>query len=171
MLSFLAFLLTIPAANWMIGHVGHCIPNGPCLIHVWPGIMAPSGVLMIGAALALRDRVHHLYGAQAAFGAILAGAAVSALLAPPALVLASVAAYVISEAADLAIYEPLRRRNQSAAVLASGLVGSVIDSALFLYLAFGSLQFMAGQVIGKLEATVLFAAIVFARAQIKEPNA
>ena len=46
------FCLTIPAANWMIGHVGTmCIPNGPCLVPVAPGIMAPSGVLMVGAAV------------------------------------------------------------------------------------------------------------------------
>ena len=31
------FCLTIPAANWMIGHVGTvCVPNGPCLIPVAP---------------------------------------------------------------------------------------------------------------------------------------
>lgn len=36
------------------------------------------------------------------------------------------------------------------AVLASGLAGSIIDSAVFLWLAFGSLDFIAGQVLGKL---------------------
>ena len=52
------FCLTIPAANWMIGHVGTvCVPNGPCLVPVAPGILAPSGVLMVGAALVLRDLV------------------------------------------------------------------------------------------------------------------
>ena len=45
-----SFLATIPAANYLIGNVGTvCIPNGPCLIPVAPGLMAPSGVLMIGA--------------------------------------------------------------------------------------------------------------------------
>ena len=33
------FCLTIPAANWMIGHVGTaCQANGPCLLPVAPGI-------------------------------------------------------------------------------------------------------------------------------------
>jgi hypothetical protein len=36
-----------------------------------------------------------------------------------------------------------------AAVIASSLVGLVIDSAVFLYLAFGSLQYLPGQVVGK----------------------
>lgn len=45
-----AFFLTIPAANWLIGNFGSvCVPKGPCLIPVWPGVLAPSGVLMIGA--------------------------------------------------------------------------------------------------------------------------
>jgi hypothetical protein len=35
------------------------------------------------------------------------------------------------------------------AVAASNLVGSLIDSALFLWLAFGSLDHLAGQVVGK----------------------
>ena len=34
----LLFCLTIPAANWMIGHVGTvCVANGPCVIPVAPG--------------------------------------------------------------------------------------------------------------------------------------
>jgi hypothetical protein len=50
------YALTIPAANWMIGNVGtFCVPDGPCLIPLGFGLMAPSGVLMIGLALVLRD--------------------------------------------------------------------------------------------------------------------
>jgi uncharacterized PurR-regulated membrane protein YhhQ (DUF165 family) len=35
------------------------------------------------------------------------------------------------------------------AVLASSLIGLLVDSVLFLWLAFGSLNFLAGQIIGK----------------------
>ncbi len=35
------------------------------------------------------------------------------------------------------------------AVLASSAVGLVVDSVVFLYLAFGSLEFLLGQVLGK----------------------
>ena len=35
------------------------------------------------------------------------------------------------------------------AVVASSFVGLVADSILFLWLAFGSLQFLAGQIVGK----------------------
>ncbi|WP_372619597.1 VUT family protein [Falsiroseomonas sp.] len=149
-LFLLGFALCIPAANWMIGHVGTvCAPGSPCLIPVAPGVMAPSGVVTIGAALVLRDLVQRRLGVRWAFGAVLSGAALSTLVAPPALVVASGAAFLFSELADLAVYTPLQRRGLVLAVLASSLVGLVVDSIFFLWLAFGSLDFLAGQVIGK----------------------
>jgi queuosine precursor transporter len=42
------------------------------------------------------------------------------------------------------------------AVLLSSMVGLVVDSVMFLWLAFGSLDFLAGQIIGKMWM-VLFA--------------
>ena len=150
------FCLTIPAANWMIGHVGEtCVPNGPCLLPVAPGVMAPSGVLMIGAALVLRDLVQRRLGVEFGVGAIVAGAAISAALAPAALVIASAAAFLLSEFADFAVYTPLARRRLVLAVLASSLVGLVVDSIVFLWLAFGSLDFLPGQIIGKLWMVLL----------------
>jgi uncharacterized PurR-regulated membrane protein YhhQ (DUF165 family) len=149
-LFLLGFALCIPAANWLIGNAGTvCAPQGPCLIPVAPGVMAPSGVLMIGLALVLRDLVQRRLGIAWAFGAILLGTALSALLAPPALVVASAAAFLISEVADLGVYTPLQRRGLTLAVAASSAVGLAVDSVAFLWLAFGSLDFLAGQVIGK----------------------
>lgn len=150
-IALIAFGLTIPAANWLIGHAGTvCVPQGPCLIPVAPGVMAPSGVLMIGLALVLRDMVQRRLGLGFAWMAILAGTALSAFLAPPSLVFASAAAFLISETADLAVYTPLQRRNLVLAVFASGLVGLVVDSFAFLWIAFGDLSFLSGQVVGKL---------------------
>lgn len=148
--AIVAFAATIPAANWLIGNAGtECIPNGPCLLPVGFGLYAPSGVLMIGAGLVLRDMVQEAGGIRAALLAIAIGGLLAWVIAPPALVVASVAAFVLAELADLAVYTPLRRRQLGMAVLASGLVGSLIDSAVFLWLAFGSLDFIAGQVLGK----------------------
>jgi uncharacterized PurR-regulated membrane protein YhhQ (DUF165 family) len=144
------FGLTIPAANWMIGHAGTtCVPGGPCLVPVWPGIMAPSGVVMVGLALVLRDLVQRRLGARAGLGAIAVGTLISAALAPAAIVLASAAAFLLSELADFAVYTPLQRRRFVTAVFASGMIGLVVDSLVFLYLAFGSLDFLAGQILGK----------------------
>jgi hypothetical protein len=47
------------------------------------------------------------------------------------------------------------RRNWLAAVAASNALGLVADSALFLTLAFGSLEFLPGPVVGKAEMTLL----------------
>jgi uncharacterized PurR-regulated membrane protein YhhQ (DUF165 family) len=111
--------------------------------------MAPSGVLMAGIALVLRDLVQRRLGVAAASLAILAGAALSALLAPPALVIASAVAFLLSEFADLAVYTPLARRGLVLAVVTSGVAGLVVDSIVFLWLAFGSLDFLPGQIVGK----------------------
>jgi queuosine precursor transporter len=150
------FCLTIPAANWMIGNIGTvCVPKGPCLVPVAPGVMAPSGVLMVGAALVLRDLVQRRLGVEFGIGAIVAGAALSAGLAPPSLVLASATAFLLSEFADFAVYTPLARRRLVAAVVASSVAGLIVDSIVFLWLAFGSLDFLFGQILGKLWMVLL----------------
>src|SRR5215510_8441233 len=98
------FGLTIPAANWLIGHAGtECVPKGPCLIPVAPGLTAPSGVTMIGFALVLRDLVQRRLGVGVAMVAIVVGAALSSMIAPTSLVVASTVAFLMSEFADLAV--------------------------------------------------------------------
>lgn len=151
MIQLLLYLATIPAANWMIGNVGTaCLPQGPCLVPVGFGLNAPSGVLVIGIALVLRDFVHRDLGARWAAVGVAAGSALSFAIAPPALAVASFIAFAVSEALDQAVYTPLRRRRLVLAVVASGVVGAVADSALFVWLAFGSLDHVAGQIVGKL---------------------
>lgn len=145
-----AFAACVPLANGLIQNVGTvCVPNGPCLVPVAPGITAPSGVLMIGVALVLRDLVQRRLGVNWTLGAILVGGILSALFAPPALVMASVAAFLLSELADLAVFTPLQKRGLVIAALASSTVGLVIDSLVFLWLAFGSLKYLEGQILGK----------------------
>ena len=138
-LYFILFILTIPAMNWVVMNVGTvCTADGPCLIPVWPGIMAPSGVLMAGVALVLRD----------------------ALFSEPSLVLASVMAFFFSELADLVVYTPMRKKWPAWAIMASGLVGSMVDSAIFLSLAFGSIEFIFGQVLGKFWTSLAVALLI-----------
>lgn len=155
-LFFFLFCMTIPVANWMIQNFGTvCTRDGPCLLPVAPGLMAPSGVLMVGIALVLRDLVQRRLGLAAAVAAILIGAGLSGLVAPLSLIVASATAYLISEFADLAVYTPLQERRFVAAVIVSSMVGLVVDSIVFLWLAFGSLEFLAGQVVGKAWMVVL----------------
>lgn len=164
LLMIVSYVATIPAANWLIGNVGTmCIPQGPCLVPVAPGILAPSGVLMIGTALLLRDLVQRACGVAVSIACIIVGAGLSAFLAPAALVLASAVAFLFSEFTDLAVFTPLYRRRLIAAVVLSCAAGAVIDSVLFLWLAFGSLDHLLGQVIGKGYAAAIFSAYVGVR--------
>lgn len=155
---FAAYAATIPASNWLIGNFGTvCVPNGPCLIPVAPGLMAPSGVLMVGLALVLRDAVQEVGGVKLSIIAILFGGVISAFVAPPALVAASVTSFLLSETLDLAVYTPLRSKSFAVAVLASGIVGAAADSAAFLWIAFGSLDYVAGQIVGKVGISAIVA--------------
>jgi queuosine precursor transporter len=146
-----AFAACIPAANYLIQHVGtFCVPDGgPCLIPVAPGLTAPSGVLMVGLALVLRDLVQRRLGLSWSIVAIIIGAILSASFSPPSLVLASAAAFLFSEIADLLVFTPLQKRGLVLAAVVSSMVGLVIDSIIFLQMAFGSLEFVAGQIVGK----------------------
>jgi uncharacterized PurR-regulated membrane protein YhhQ (DUF165 family) len=153
-MALAAFFGSIPLANWLIGNVGTvCVPDGPCLVPVGFWLMAPSGVLAIGAAMVFRDAVHEAFGWRICVAAIVAGAALSALIEPH-LALASGAAFLLAEMVDLGVYAPLRRRALLWAVVLSGLAGAVVDSAVFLWLAFGSLDYLPGQVVGKAWASL-----------------
>ena len=114
-----------------------------------PNIAAPSGVLLIGLAFVMRDLVQRRLGVWWAVAAIMAGAVLSAGFSPASLLLASSLAFLISETADLMVYTPLQKRGLIVAAVASSLVGLVVDSLVFLQLAFGSLDFIWGQIIGK----------------------
>ena len=147
---WVGYIATIWLANWMISNVGNCIPDGPCVIPVGFELTAPSGVLMIGIALVLRDGIHEVYGRKWVLGGIMIGALLSAAVSP-ALALASGVAFALSELGDMAVYEPIRKYSRPLGVAISGIIGGAVDSALFLMLAFGSLDFFAGQFVGKTE--------------------
>lgn len=161
-----AFLSCIPLANWLIGNVGTtCVPQGPCLIPVAPGLMAPSGVLVIGLALALRDAVQETLGRKWVLALVMAGAVLSLAFSPPALAVASATAFLLSELFDFFVYDQLRKRGLALAVLASGAVGAVADSLLFSYLAFGTVGWAPGLVIAKVYASVAYALWIHTRSK------
>lgn len=160
-LALVLFVLTIPLSNWMIMNVGiRCQADAPCLVYVWPDLLAPSSVIVAGLALVVRDIVHELLGGKWALGAIFAGALISGIISEPSLVIASACAFFFSEFADFLVYAPLRERHMGLAVVFSGLVGSAVDSALFLTLAFGSTEFLFGQVLGKFWMSLLGGAVI-----------
>jgi queuosine precursor transporter len=155
-----AYIGTIFAANWAITTFG--------FVPVGFGLLAPAGVYFVGLAFTLRDLTQEALGRRATVAAILIGAALSSIFGG-ALAVASGVAFLTSELADFAVYTPLRQRHWLGAVALSNTVGLVVDSALFLWLAFGSLQFLAGQVVGKFEMTVLAILVLWGwRAAISE---
>lgn len=152
------FIGTIFLANWLIGNVGYdCYP---CVIPVGFGLMAPSGVLAIGLGFTLRDLAQEALGLKWIIWAIVAGALLSVWI-NPFLAIASGSAFLLSETLDLSIYTPLRKHNFIYAVVASNAVGLMVDSAVFLYLAFNSLNYFPGQVVGKLWMTLLVLPVIW----------
>jgi uncharacterized PurR-regulated membrane protein YhhQ (DUF165 family) len=153
-IPLIGYVLTILAANWAIATFG--------LVPVGFGLLAPAGVYFAGLAFTLRDLTQDALGKRWTVAAIVAGAALSALVSPAQIALASGLAFLTSEAADFGVYTPLRRRGWLRAVAASNVVGFVVDSALFLWLAFGNLAFLPGQLVGKAWVTLLFVAVLWA---------
>src|SRR6266511_3015013 len=136
----------------------------------WAGPGAHNRAVSLGWLLALAY-VATIFAANLAIqliGPVPVGAALSAAMSlvlpgpipPLRLALASGSAFLFSELLDFAVYTPLRRRSWLGAVAASNAVGLVADSALFLTLAFGSLDFLAGQIVGKAEMTLLAVALL-----------
>lgn len=153
MIWLLLYVGTIFGANWAIATFG--------LVPVGFGLLAPAGVYFAGLAFTFRDLTQESLGRRWTFGAILLGAGLSALVSPQ-FALASGVAFLLSETADLLVYSPLRERHWLGAVALSNTVGLVVDSALFLLLAFGSLAFLPGQLVGKGLMTVLAVAVLWA---------
>lgn len=139
--ALMAYVLCIPVANYLVTVFG--------MVPVGLGLMAPAGVFVAGLAFGLRDFIQARANATWALVAIGAGTLLSLFVAPPQLALASAAAFGLSELLDMVVYTPLQKRSLNGAVVASNIVGAVVDSAVFLWLAFGSLAFLPGQVWGK----------------------
>ena len=147
--TFVAFVATVYGANWALATFG--------VVSFGFGLAGPAGVYFAGLAFGLRDVLHELGGVRVVLAAIVAGATLSYIIedgvtVPGGLVpiaVASAAAFGLSELFDLFVYKPLRERHWVKAVVASNVVGSVTDSVVFLVLAFGSLQFVVGQTVGK----------------------
>jgi uncharacterized PurR-regulated membrane protein YhhQ (DUF165 family) len=148
--ALVAYVATIFAANWAIQRFG--------VIPVGFELLAPAGVYFVGVAFPLRDFIQRTMGRGWGVAAILVGAGLSYLVAPTFAV-ASGATFLVSESVDMAVYTRLQKRFAWAVVLSS-LSALVVDSALFLWLAFGSEAFLQGQIFGKAQASAFGAAVV-----------
>lgn len=146
MIWFILYIGTIFAANWAVATWG--------IVPVGFGLYAPAAVYFVGLAFTLRDLTQEALGKRGAIAAILIGALLSWAVSP-VFALASAVAFLASELLDFSVYTPLRERNWLGAVALSNAAGIVLDSMIFLWLAFGSWDFLAGQIVGKAWMTVL----------------
>lgn len=125
MIAFVVFVAAIWLANWLLATYG-LIDVGPWLV--------PAGTFVAAIPFVARDSLHERYGWRWSVVAILAGSALSWFVAP-SFAAASGLAFLLSETLDLGVYAPLRRRGLVLAAFVSSVVGSAVDSVLFLWLS------------------------------------
>jgi uncharacterized PurR-regulated membrane protein YhhQ (DUF165 family) len=149
----------------------------------WTNLTAPGGTFLIGIALSLIELAHRTAptrreGFVNAQVMVICGFAASALLAAWLAILnvmspedalfdrlagtwrivaGSLLAFAVSETIDNSFGTWLRDRVHDAfRVLGTNAVSVPLDSVVFLLVAFGSLEFIEGQIVVKYAATVLF---------------
>lgn len=151
LLVMAAYVGTIVAANWASTHSGALL---------FGAVLVPAGTLWAGVTLTLRDVLHETVGGRGVAVAISVGAGLSWLLASPQIAVASGVAFGVSEIVDSVVYARLRARSRLGAVIGSNAIGLLIDSVLFVPMAFGSFAAVPGQILGKATATVLTVAVL-----------
>jgi uncharacterized PurR-regulated membrane protein YhhQ (DUF165 family) len=165
------YLASVILANWLTTQFG--------FIDVGFGNAATAGTFAAGGALVVRDLVQDSLGRLGVATLIVVGAALSWLVATPAIALASGVAFLVAEALDMALYTPLRARGQfggpwwSRAVLIGAAAGAVVDTILFLTIAFGWNAVgsgLPGQLLAKGEVVLILIVLgVTTGAVLREP--
>ncbi|MYB41407.1 MAG: VUT family protein [Chloroflexi bacterium] len=156
-----AFVITVVGANWALLTYG--------IVPIGFGLEAPASVYFVGLTFTFRDGLRERLGFKGALVAIAIGGILSYVLEVrqdgdliARIAIASAAAFAVSELSDAVVYERIRERSRLLAIAGSNTVGLVVDSALFLSLAFGSLEFLTGQVVGKFYMTVTAVVLIVA---------
>ena len=157
------FLACIIAANYVTTSYG--------MVPVLPGVVATAGTWFAGLTFVLRDSLQDRAGRRPVVALVIVGAALSAILSP-AIALASGVAFLLSELSDLAVYTPLRKRGYVRAAIASNIVGAIVDTVLFLWIAgFPILVALPGQLLVKVLVTMLGVAVVVLIRRTRQPVA
>lgn len=148
-LYFLFIVLSdIVAARWMI----------PDCLGVTLPISAPAGVVFIGVVLTLRDKIHDKYGLWTVIKVVLAASVFAYLFGGVTggillqrISIASTIAFLFSELTDTGVYEQYIDSPWLSRVLRSNFASSIVDSILFISIAFGvnAWELMLGQVVVK----------------------
>ena len=121
--STIIYVALIVAVNWGFTAVP--------LVKMPGGEMWPPMSLAVGFIFVLRDFAQREVGHRILI-AMLIGAGLSYVMASPFVAIASAAAFLVSEAVDWLVYT-FTRRPLSARILWSSLLGTPVDSVVFLW--------------------------------------
>lgn len=167
--------LAAVALAYFVGSIllANMLTNEYGMVSVGFGLTATAGTFAAGAALLLRDAVQEAAGKAAVIVGILLGAGLTYFVAP-GLAAASATAFLIAELADMAVYTPLRRLDWAVAVVASNVVGAIVDTFVFLHMAGFPVtpSGVGGQLVGKcVWATLIPLAVILVgrRAVLRDP--
>jgi hypothetical protein len=116
----------IPLINWSFAHV----PTMDIPATLGGGVLQPLAIVT-GLVLVVRDFAQREIG-HWIFGAMAAGLLFSSMTTPLNIVLASGAAFLVSEIVDWAVYT-FTKRPLSQRILMSSMLAAPLDSAIFLY--------------------------------------
>lgn len=152
------YVLSIVLANVLIGIFG--------VIPIGFGLYAPAGVLLAGFCFWFRDEVQEYHGVKHTIIYIMIACVISYAISDQNVAVASAIAFIASELQDTLIYSKLRNKNRLLAILLSNTVGSVVDSVLFLYIAFGNIDYVMGQIVGKSYTTIASMLIVIVSSKV-----
>jgi hypothetical protein len=148
------YIATVLGANAAIQQWG--------VVPIGFGYMAPAAVYFVGLALVLRDAVQVWLGKGWMLAALAVASVLSYLVADPHVATASALAFLSSELIDFALFTWIAPR-WSRAVFVGGIMGALVDSVIFLSVAFGSLAFLPGQMIGKAYGITVAALVIGGR--------
>lgn len=159
-LQTLTYIALIVVVNYAFSIVDPIIlPNGSA----WPPVSLIVGFIFVSRDLAQREIGHGV------IIAMLIGGVISYFMASPQIAMASVAAFLVSEFIDWAIYT-FTGKTLSQRILLSSVVATPVDSAVFLYMAgFGSPFAVLIQTLSKLVGAVIVWWFIRQR-EIKQAN-
>jgi queuosine precursor transporter len=126
----LAYVIAILAVNWLFAP-SQLIPGLTTWATPYGDLFLAN--LLVGAVFVLRDYAQRHIGHRVLLATLLAGV-LTYVMVDPAIAIASIVAFVISETADWAIYSFWKKPLQSR-ILVSSLVAVPLDTFAFQHLA------------------------------------
>lgn len=133
--------------RWLTVYVGAVVAANASVMLFGPVSTPVNAFLLVAFSLTARDALHERWigrGLVVRMGGLIAfGGAISCLFGAGRIAFASVVAFAVSETVDAVVYHCLRRRSRYVAMVASNGAASVVDSALFVGIAFGAMPLVA----------------------------